>query len=204
MNTYCFRYVWSGWISICNAERKRKNQRLILDFWVLLLISEAGFLCLLFLLFLYDVLSVLWFTSFSYTSRCYSVRKLLKCCFNEKSVGSLIFEYVSIVFISGFSRKWPGDDGWVEGWLHSSIHTKRKQTKKIKPRAPHKILWNQTQVDEMAQEVKVLASKPDDLSSIPGSHTTKGENQLLKVVLCFISRCHGTVVPHTFTYTQST
>lgn len=133
---------------------------------------------------------------------------LLGSCWNAVLMKSQLavwfFEYVSIVFISGFSRKWPGDDGWVEGWLHSSIHTKRKQTKKIKPRAPHKILWNQTQVDKMAQEVKVLASKPDDLSSIPGSHTTKGENQLLKVVLCFIYRCHSTVVPHTFTYTQST
>lgn len=129
MNTYCFRYVWSGWISICNAERKRKNQRLILDVWVLLLISEAGFLCLLFLLFLYDVLSVLWFTSFSYTSRCYSVRKLLKCCFNEKSVGSVIFwickHSFHFWFLKKMTRRW-----WMSRRMTSFIHSHKKEADK--------------------------------------------------------------------------
>lgn len=37
--------------------------------------------------------------------------------------------------------------------------------------------------NEMAQWVKVLASKPVDLSSIPKTHAVEGENQLTKVVL---------------------
>lgn len=58
-----------------------------------------------------------------------------------------------------------------------------------KRRAPHVTLLSQIQVNETAQEVKVLASKPDDdLSSIPRSHITKGERQLLKVVLWFFLR----------------
>lgn len=43
--------------------------------------------------------------------------------------------------------------------------------------------------NEMAQWVKVLASKPGDLSSIPKTHVMGGENQLTKVVL---------QPPHTF------
>ena len=36
---------------------------------------------------------------------------------------------------------------------------------------------------EMAQQVKVLASKPDNLSSIPETSVMEGENQLYKVVI---------------------
>jgi hypothetical protein len=36
---------------------------------------------------------------------------------------------------------------------------------------------------EMAQRAKVLATKPDDLSSIPGTYLVEGENPLPKVVL---------------------
>lgn len=34
----------------------------------------------------------------------------------------------------------------------------------------------------MAQEGRVFAAKADDLSSIPGTHTTEGENQFLQDV----------------------
>lgn len=37
--------------------------------------------------------------------------------------------------------------------------------------------------DEMAQQVKASASKPDDLSWILRTDTVEGENQLLKAVL---------------------
>ena len=33
----------------------------------------------------------------------------------------------------------------------------------------------------MAQWVKGLATKPDDLSSIPGTHTMEGENWFLSI-----------------------
>jgi hypothetical protein len=36
---------------------------------------------------------------------------------------------------------------------------------------------------EMAQRVKVLAAKLNDLSSIPGPHRIEGENQCPRVVL---------------------
>ena len=36
---------------------------------------------------------------------------------------------------------------------------------------------------EMAQWVEVLATKPDDLNSIPGTHTVERENHFLRVVL---------------------
>lgn len=38
-------------------------------------------------------------------------------------------------------------------------------------------------VGEMAQPVKVLAYKTDNLSLISGSQTVDGENQFLKIVL---------------------
>lgn len=38
-------------------------------------------------------------------------------------------------------------------------------------------------VSMMAQWVKALDAKPDDLSSVPGIHIIEGENQLLEVVL---------------------
>lgn len=50
---------------------------------------------------------------------------------------------------------------------------------------------------EMVQWRQVLATKPDDRSSIPGTHMVEGENQFLQVVL---------QLPHarasTFTHTQ--
>lgn len=36
---------------------------------------------------------------------------------------------------------------------------------------------------KMAQRVKALAAKPDNLGSIPGTHTVEGGNQLLQIVL---------------------
>lgn len=36
---------------------------------------------------------------------------------------------------------------------------------------------------EMAQLIKVLATKPNDPSSIPGACVVKGESQVLQVVL---------------------
>jgi hypothetical protein len=37
----------------------------------------------------------------------------------------------------------------------------------------------------MAQEIKVFAAKPDNLSLIPGTHKVEGENQRLHIVfLC--------------------
>lgn len=36
---------------------------------------------------------------------------------------------------------------------------------------------------ELVQGIKVFAAKPEDLSSIPRTHTVEGKNQLPKVVL---------------------
>lgn len=41
----------------------------------------------------------------------------------------------------------------------------------------------------MAQGVKTLATKTNDLSSSPRSHMVEGENQLLPVVLCSLHTC---------------
>lgn len=50
---------------------------------------------------------------------------------------------------------------------------------------------------EMAQRVKGLAAKPEDLSLIPG--TVEGKNRLLKAVLCPAPQvCH--VPPHARTH----
>lgn len=38
----------------------------------------------------------------------------------------------------------------------------------------------------MAQWVKGPAAKPADLSTIPGTYLTKGDNQVLQVVLCLL------------------
>lgn len=54
--------------------------------------------------------------------------------------------------------------------------------------------------NEMAQWVKVLASKPVDLSSIPKTHAVEGENQLTKVVLQSPYTFPGTCAP---TYTHA-
>jgi hypothetical protein len=40
-------------------------------------------------------------------------------------------------------------------------------------------------VSEMAQCRKAIAAKPDNLSSIPGSHMVEGINQLLQVFFFF-------------------
>jgi hypothetical protein len=45
---------------------------------------------------------------------------------------------------------------------------------------------------KMAQQIKVLAAKPDNLSSIPGTHNVEGENRLYKVVLHSPCMLHGT------------
>lgn len=37
--------------------------------------------------------------------------------------------------------------------------------------------------DKMAQQIKVLASKQEDLSLIPGTHKVEAKNKLLRVVL---------------------
>ena len=53
---------------------------------------------------------------------------------------------------------------------------------------PYSYLGNQnkcSRASEMVQQVKVLAAKPDDLSSIPGTHTVERENGLLKVGFLF-------------------
>lgn len=38
---------------------------------------------------------------------------------------------------------------------------------------------NNSGAGEMAQQVKGLATKPDDLSSVPGAYMVEGENQFL-------------------------
>lgn len=35
---------------------------------------------------------------------------------------------------------------------------------------------------EVAQRLKLLAANPDDMGSIPGTHTAEGESRLLKIV----------------------
>lgn len=63
---------------------------------------------------------------------------------------------------------------WVLGqskW-HSEFHAKHK-TK----------IWV-LHASRLPQWVRVLATKPGDLSSIPGTHMTERENWLLHVVLC--------------------
>lgn len=55
---------------------------------------------------------------------------------------------------------------------------------------------NQNGALEMDQQVKALAAKPDDRSSIPGTHMTEGKNGLLQVVLisrhrlCYMCAAH--------------
>ena len=41
----------------------------------------------------------------------------------------------------------------------------------------------------MAQQVKVLAAKPDSLSSNPGTHMVEDENQLLQKLSCDTYMC---------------
>lgn len=43
------------------------------------------------------------------------------------------------------------------------------------------LFWNKDM--ELVQGIKVFAAKPEDLSSIPRTHTVEGKNQLPKVVL---------------------
>ena len=53
---------------------------------------------------------------------------------------------------------------------------------------------------EMAQQVKAPAIKPDNLSSIPGTHTVEGGSWLLQVVLCPICMlCYTSA--HTYAHT---
>ena len=58
---------------------------------------------------------------------------------------------------------------------------------------PVQVFWRKSHTNKMkkkaqipgnmGQQVKALATKPDDLSSLPKNHMEKGEEQLLKVVL---------------------
>jgi hypothetical protein len=49
----------------------------------------------------------------------------------------------------------------------------------------------------MAQQIKGLAAKPDDLSSFPGTHMGETENLLLQVVYgCYIRTVAGTHLSH--------
>jgi hypothetical protein len=49
--------------------------------------------------------------------------------------------------------------------------------------AGHSFKASQTIGREMARWIRVLATKPDNLSSIPAAHLLEEENQLLQVVL---------------------
>jgi hypothetical protein len=42
---------------------------------------------------------------------------------------------------------------------------------------------------KMAQEVRVLATKPEDLSLIPGAHMITIDNHPLPIVLCWTHIC---------------
>jgi hypothetical protein len=53
-----------------------------------------------------------------------------------------------------------------------------------------------SQACEMVLWVKALAAKPDDLSSIPGTHRVKGENQLPELSLnlhTHVRMCHALI-----------
>jgi hypothetical protein len=43
-------------------------------------------------------------------------------------------------------------------------------------RAQHGVIDGRARISEMAQQVKVLAAKPDSLSSVPGTYKTEGEH----------------------------
>lgn len=51
----------------------------------------------------------------------------------------------------------------------------------------------------MAQWIKVLAAKPDNLSSICRTHKLEGSNQFLQVILLFT---HMSAVAHTHGHRQ--
>lgn len=51
----------------------------------------------------------------------------------------------------------------------------------------------------MIRLVKGLATTPDDLSSIPGTHV-EGENHFPEAVLWFTHACHGYTFAHTGTH----
>lgn len=44
-------------------------------------------------------------------------------------------------------------------------------------------MWKKIWAGKMAKEVKVLAAKADDLSSVPGTHTLGRENRFSYIVL---------------------
>ena len=49
----------------------------------------------------------------------------------------------------------------------------------------------------MAQQVKALAAKPDDLSSSPRIRVMEGEHQLPQVSLCLSHVCYGATILNT-------
>lgn len=57
----------------------------------------------------------------------------------------------------------------------------------------HKKSW--ACIIEMAQQIKTLATKPDDLNSIPRNHMREGENQLLQIVLWLPHNCYERHIP---------
>lgn len=56
---------------------------------------------------------------------------------------------------------------------------------KIKISSWIKLTW----LSKTAQAVKVLASKTDDLSWIPGMHVVEEKNQFSQTVLCLVPVC---------------
>lgn len=50
---------------------------------------------------------------------------------------------------------------------------------------------NTCKTSKLAQQGKVLATKPNNLSFIPGTHMAEGENQLYRVVLQLPHAFHG-------------
>lgn len=43
----------------------------------------------------------------------------------------------------------------------------------------------------MAQQVGVIATQPNDLGSVPGTHVVEGENQFWQAILCLPPVYHG-------------
>lgn len=72
---------------------------------------------------------------------------------------------------SNLKRQWQGCE-----WQGSEQPVNRKTQKNAQPKS-------ELGAGEMAQQVDMLVTKPDDLSLMPRTHTTEGHNRLLQVVL---------------------
>ena len=57
------------------------------------------------------------------------------------------------------------------------------------------LVRNTLRTFKIAQQIKVLAKKPGDLSLIPGTHIVEGENQLHQVILWPSTLQHGICSP---------